>query len=198
MSEDEIASRSMPPIPAREHGHLKVMRQLQQAGQTQRQDRFHPSMSRRLSPQEMLCLSANHENRSHVSPGLLHGSIWPQYFNLFHQHLPSNLWFHPKSQMVTLCRAPTQRPQVNYNCWILNIQGHAHPDVVPDCAETRSDPGVSASLSKLWRLSYPSGRRGQRLASKVEKSPILLTETCVLFNTVITKVTGIQHTCILT
>lgn len=194
MSEDEIASRSMPPIPAREHGHLKVMRQHQQAAWTQRQDHFHPSMSRSLSPQEMLCFSANRENCSHVSPGLLHGSIWPQYFNLFHQHLPSDLWFPPKSQRVPLCGAPTQRPQINYNCWILNIQGHTPPDMGPNYAETRSDPGLSAALSKLQRMSCPSGRRAQRLASKVEESPVLLTKTCVLFNALITKVTGIQHT----
>lgn len=37
------------------------------------------------------------------------GSIWPQYFNLFHQNLQSDLWLHPKSRIVPLCRAPPLR-----------------------------------------------------------------------------------------
>lgn len=127
-------------------------------------------MSWSLSPQVTVCILANHENHLHVSPGLSHCSIWPQYFNLFHQHLPSDLWLHPKSQLVHLCRTHNQRPQVNYNFWILNSHSTTHPDLAP----TVLKPGQTQDLATrgiLRRLSCPPGRRGQRLTSQDEKEP---------------------------
>lgn len=117
-----------------------------------------------------VCISANHENHLHVFPGLSHCSIWPQYFNLFHHHLQSDLWLHPKSQLVHLCGAHNRRPQVSHNCWILNIHGTTHPDLPPLCWN-KARPKDFATRIILWRLSCPPGRRVQRLASQDEKEP---------------------------
>lgn len=85
-------------------------------------------------------LSANHENRSHMFPRLFH-RVWFDHSisNLFHQHLQSDLWLHPKSQIVPVCAAPTQRAQVKWGLLNLEHPG-SYPSWLSPCCMARYRP----------------------------------------------------------
>lgn len=79
--------------------------------------------------------------------------------------------FIQSPRSLSVCAAPTQRAQVNEDCWTLNIQVPTHPDLAPCCmARYRPDTGqiqgLSATLGKLQRLSKLSRKWAKRLVSE--------------------------------
>lgn len=147
-------------------------------------DRFHPGVGWSLSPWLTVCISANHENRLHVAPGLspvLDLTTIFQFVSPTFAKWPMTLSQIPASPSL---QSPHSENPSQLNCCILNIQGPTHPDLAPCHVEIRSDPGgFFATWGKLQRHSCPTGRRGQRLVHKDEKSPTLLTEHPVFYLT---------------
>ena len=116
----------------KQHHHLKLLTASCPLRQSWRGIIFTSAWAEASHSRLTVGLSANHENRSHMFPGLFH-RVWFDHSisNLFHQHLQSDLWLHPKSQIVPMRGAPTQTVQVNEDCWTLNIQAPTHPDLGP-------------------------------------------------------------------
>lgn len=89
---------------------------------------------------------------------------------------------------------PPWRSQIHYNGWFFNIQGSPPSWLGPHCAETRSDPGLSATLGKWQTLSLPVWEERPKVSpGEGKKSPPPAYGVLCFPPTDMTEVPGVGH-----